>query len=83
MPGVLFHFYSILLANSEYPDQTPRSAASDLGLHCLPMSRKWDARLIWVNMHFVNALAESFANRQPAFKSMGICYMYLWMITAK
>ena len=21
---------------------------SDLGLHCLPMSQKWDARLIWV-----------------------------------
>ena len=27
-----------LLANSEDPDQTPRSVASDLGLHCLPMS---------------------------------------------
>ena len=26
----------------------PHSAASDLGLHCLPMSQKWDARLIWV-----------------------------------
>ena len=31
------------------PDQTPRSAASGLGLHCLPMSHKKDARLIWVN----------------------------------
>ena len=27
-----------LLANSEDPDQTPRSAASDLGLHCLPIT---------------------------------------------
>ena len=27
-----------------------RSVASDLGLHCLPMSQKWDARLIWVNV---------------------------------
>ena len=44
-----------LLANSEDPDQTPRSAASDLGLHCLPMSQKWDARLIWVK--FTNNLA--------------------------
>ena len=26
------------------------SAASGLGLHCLPMSKKWDARLIWVNL---------------------------------
>ena len=25
-----------LFANSGYPDQTPNSAASDLGLHCLP-----------------------------------------------
>ena len=27
----------------------PRSAASDLGLHCLPMSHKKDAKLICVN----------------------------------
>ena len=30
-------------------DQTPRSAASDLGLHCLPRFQKWDTRHIWVN----------------------------------
>ena len=29
---------SELNANSVDPDQTPRIAASDLGLHCLPMS---------------------------------------------
>ena len=28
-----------LFANSDDPDQTPRSAASDLGLHCLPVTR--------------------------------------------
>ena len=27
-----------LIANSEVPDQTPRSAASDLVLHCLPIT---------------------------------------------
>ena len=32
-------------ANSADPDQTPRSVASDLGLHCLPVSHLWDARL--------------------------------------
>ena len=32
----------------ETHDQMPRSAASGLGLHCLPMSHKKDARLIWV-----------------------------------
>ena len=26
-------------ANSGYPDQTLRAAASDLGLHCLPVTR--------------------------------------------
>ena len=31
------------------PDQTPRSAASDLGLHCLQMSLMWDARHKYVN----------------------------------
>ena len=27
-----------LIANSGDPDQTPRSAASDRGLHCLPIT---------------------------------------------
>ena len=35
-------------ANSGDPDQTPHSVASHLGLHCLPMSHKKDARHIWV-----------------------------------
>ena len=39
--GVLFHFYSV---------STRYSAASDLGMHCLPMSQKWDARLIGVKV---------------------------------
>ena len=39
---------NILLANSENPDQRLHSAASDLDLHCLSMSHKKDARLIWV-----------------------------------
>ena len=30
-------------ANIVNPDQTPRSAASDLGLHCLQISFLWDA----------------------------------------
>ena len=37
-----------MLANGGDPDQTPPSVASDLGLHCLPMSHKKDARHIWV-----------------------------------
>ena len=38
----------LLNANSEDPDQTPRSAATDLGLHCLPLSLLWDANSLSV-----------------------------------
>ena len=40
----------VINANSVDPDQTPRSAASDLGLHCLPMSHVWNVRYKWVNV---------------------------------
>ena len=36
-------------AKSVDSDQTPRSAASDLGLHYLPISRLGDARHKWDN----------------------------------
>ena len=53
MLGSIFHFFfqiqkSILHANSGDTDQMQHSLASDLGLHCLHMSHKKDARLIWV-----------------------------------
>ena len=44
---ILFRI-DIPVKNSEDPDQTPRSAASDLGLHCLPVSQNWDAKFMWV-----------------------------------
>ena len=42
----------------------PRSAAADLGLHCLPMSHKKDARLIWVNLteDWLQSLKQFFIN---------------------
>ena len=40
----------MLLANSGETDQTPRSVASDLVVHCLPVSHKKDTRLILVNV---------------------------------
>ena len=48
-----FYFYSNSLRNFceqtvETPDQTSHSVASDLGLHCLPMSNKKDPRLIYL-----------------------------------
>ena len=38
-----------LFANSRDPDQMPHSAASDLGLHCLPITLLQVSRLQWVN----------------------------------
>ena len=40
----------IKIANRIAPDGTPRFAGSHLGLFCLPMSHKKDARLILVNL---------------------------------
>ena len=39
----------VVNANSVDPDQILSSAASNLGLHSLPMSHLWDARYKWVN----------------------------------
>ena len=41
-----------LSANRTAPDGTPPFVASHLGLFCLHMSHKKDARLIWVNRVF-------------------------------
>ena len=41
-----------LFANSGDPDQTPRSAASDLGLHRLPNTRLWVSSLQCVYFRF-------------------------------
>ena len=47
----LFQFLMrIVSANRIAPDGTLRFAASHLGLFCLPMSHKKDARLIYTNM---------------------------------
>ena len=43
-----------LFANSGEPDQTPHSAASDLGLHCLPITRLRVSSLQWVNLRSEN-----------------------------
>ena len=43
-----FKVIPLVIVNSIGPDQTPRSAASDLDLYCLPMSISCDARRKWV-----------------------------------
>ena len=47
--GLFCYFHSIfdgknLLANNVDPDQMPHYVASDLGLHCLPMTHLWVSR---------------------------------------
>ena len=42
----IFQFHSSSNRTFSEPDQTPRSAASDLCLRCLSMSHKKDARLL-------------------------------------
>ena len=46
-------YIPVFNANSVDPDQTPRSAASDLGLHCLSTALLWDAGHKWVNPSIV------------------------------
>ena len=54
MKGFLVLFIFIILisftgdTNKVDPDQTPRSAASDLGLQCFPVCYLWEAMHIWV-----------------------------------
>ena len=51
--SLFFYFeQTLLLVNSEDPDETPRAAASDRGLHCLPISKEWGARLTWVKFDY-------------------------------
>ena len=53
----IFHFsMKFKKANRIAPDGKPHFAASHLGLFCLPMSHKKDARLIWVNEVNINNL---------------------------
>ena len=42
-----------LFANRGDPDQTPRSEASDLGLHCLLVTRLGVPSLQWVNVELM------------------------------
>ena len=48
--SLLFYFrWKILCANNVYPDQMPHDVASDLGLHCSPVTLLQVSRREWVN----------------------------------
>ena len=46
-----------MYANSVDADQMPHSAASDLGLHCLPRFHLWDAWYIWVKVGLTKSVS--------------------------
>ena len=56
--GGIFHFYKNFnrIFSSGDPDQMPQPVASDLGLHCLHMSHKKDARLIWISAVYIHSV---------------------------
>ena len=68
--------------NGVDPDQTPRSAASDQGLHCLSLSLLWDTRHKWINPKIVldelayNASCSS-DNRNTLYATCNLQYMYI------
>ena len=52
------------------PDQMPHSVASDLGLHCLPMSPLRDARLKWVKFLSYNSEFVIFKYKIAHFRNL-------------
>ena len=65
----MFRRISEFNANRVDPDQTSRSAASDLGLHCLSMFHLWDARLKCVNTKPFGITVEDYAKFSQLFQS--------------
>ena len=55
-----------LFANSEDPDQTPHFAASDLGMHCLPVTILGVSRLQWVKFRCPKTSITAVVNHSPA-----------------
>ena len=66
-----------LFANSGDPDQTPRSAASDLGLHCLPITLLGVSRLQWVNAALLQKASTEDQGQSSAEKlSLSNCLIF-------
>ena len=62
-----------LFANSEDHDQTPHSVASDLGLHCLPVTFSGVSRLQWVNL-LLYFISKFIVEDEPG------CFAILWFV---
>ena len=62
-----------LFAKSGDPDQTPHSAASDLGLHCLPITFLLVSRLQWDKAELVTVILEKTDVSPPNFRFFFCC----------
>ena len=49
--------------------------ASDLGLHCLPLSHKKDARLIWVDNHLAEKRRSGYFSKHILWLSDGSVFL--------
>ena len=68
-----------LFVNSGDPDQTAHSAASDLGLHCLPNTLLRVSRLQWVNWSYefmINHQPVQVKNQYQSMKLLMFLYKY-------
>ena len=52
--------------------------ASDLGLHCLPMSHKKDARLICVNSGVIEILFSHFSTKYMLWVLKNMLWVLFW-----
>ena len=75
----MYLFIICFNGNGLDPYQTSHSVATDLGLHCLARSQKWNARhkrvfLIWMIQHHV------FGNIIHYHVHAYLCYLKIWNI---
>ena len=66
-----------LFANRGDPDQMPHSAASDLGLHCLPITLLGISRLQWVKGY--RGLPKAIKDKQPNWSFFSLCSFFVFL----
>ena len=66
-------------------DTDPRSAGSDLGLLCFPLSLLWDARYIWFNIvrFYCNSGKHRHVFLEELANRIHLIYLYLYFCIAK
>ena len=71
----------VLFANSGDPDQMPHSAASDLGLHYLPITLLGVSRLQWVKLVLLGQNHALSSDAAQNYKNMLPCTKCLYRLS--